>query len=226
VSVTTRVRAAVVAGLTCAGLLASAGTDAMAQSSGQRREALARVIEKINDPDPLMRIANLEEILARGDSTETQLAIKVALSGTDPDMKSVALRGYAATLHDLYLDAKLPADVAARLENADRRDAESVRTGRALATWRQATSDRLHIRLEKLDAKSGKFVAYGMNRLAKTDDRTRGEGQIVGSRMRINVGFWGTSRCTIEVSPSSALALEGTAACDNLPRMNVSMPMF
>jgi hypothetical protein len=221
-----RLLTALATGLMAAALLVGAGGDVGAQDSGSRREALARVIEKINDPDPLMRLANLEAIIARGDPTEVQLAIKATLAGADPDMRSVALRSYAATLRDLFLDARLPAEVEAKLAGADRSDTALLRTAKYVADWRRATSGRLQIRLDKLDLRSGRFTAYGMNRLAKPDERTRGEGQIVGSRMRMDVAFWAAGRCAIELSPTPALVLEGTAACDNVPRMNVSMPMY
>jgi hypothetical protein len=202
------------------------GVPAADAQEDKRREELAKVIDKINDPDPLMRIAALEEILARGNATEVQLAIKAAMNSNDPDLKSVALRGYLASQRDLYLDARLPKEVEAALEQADAKDREAIVTRRAVAEWRQGTGDRVHVRLEKMDLKTGRFVAYGMNRLDKTDERTRGDGHIVGTRVRMSVGIWGVRRCVIELVPTQTLTLDGSATCDNMPRMLLSTQMY
>jgi hypothetical protein len=210
----------------CALIALAAAPQVYGQDSARRREELARVIDKVNDPDPLMRIANLEEIIARGDATEVQLAVKTALASNDAELRGIALRGYAANLRDLYLDTRVPKELEAKLSEADPRDREALQIKQALATWQRTTSNRLHVRIDKIDMKSGRFVAYGMNRLDKPNEQMRGEGQIVGGRMRMDVGFWGAKRCTIELSPAPSLNLEGTAVCEDMPRMLVSMPMY
>jgi len=208
-----------------AGVAFQGSPDARAQEAG-RREELSKVLDRINDPDPLMRIAVLEEVLARGNATEMQLAIKSALSGSDPDLKSLAMRGYAANLRDLYLDSAVAKEVQVVLEEADAKDRDAAAARRAISEWRQATGDRLHVRLEKVDAKTGRFTAYGMNRLNKTDERTAGDGHIVGTRMRMNIGILSLRRCVIELVPTNALMLEGSATCDSMPKMLLSMPMY
>jgi len=208
-----------------AGVAFQGSPDVRAQEA-KRREELGKVLDRINDPDPLLRIAVLEEVLARGNATEVQLAIKSALNGSDPDLKSLAMRGYAANLRDLYLDSSVPKEVQAALEQADDKDRGAAATRSAISEWRQATGDRLHVRLEKMDAKTGRFTAYGMNRLNKPDDRTAGDGHIVGTRLRMSIGILSLRRCVIELAPSSALMLEGSATCDNMPKMLLSMPMY
>ena len=208
------------------GMCAFASCPEANAQEGQRREELAQVIERVNDPDPLLRIAALEDVLARGNATEVQLAIKAALNGSDPDLRSVALRGYAAALRDLYLDSRLPEEVEAALAKANSKDREALAARRAVAEWRQATADRLHVRLDQVDMKTGRFVAYGMNRVNKMDERLAGEGHVVGTRMRMSIGVHGVRRCAIELAPTTALTLEGSATCDNMPRMLLSMPMY
>jgi len=208
-----------------AGVTLLGSPDAGAQEA-KRREELSKVLDRINDPDPLLRIAVLEEVLARGNATEVQLAIKSALNGNDPDLKSLAMRGYAANLRDLYLDSALPEEVQAAIAQSNAKDRDAAAARRAISEWRQATGDRVHVRLEKMDAKTGRFTAYGMNRLSKPDERTAGEGHIVGTRMRMNIGILSLRRCVIELAPTNALMLQGSATCDNMPKMLLSMPMY
>jgi hypothetical protein len=214
----------VVACAMACGVLVAAG-DAAAQQA-QRREALAKVVEGVNDPDPLMRIANLEDILARGNATETQLAIKAAMAGNDPELRSIALRGYMVSTRDLYLDSRPAPEVQRRVEDPDAKEQEIATMRSQIAQWRAVTGDRLHVRLDKLDARTGRFSAYGMNQLDKLDERVRGDGNIVGSRIRMSFAVWNLRRCTVDLAPTSALTLEGSATCDNMPRMLLTMPMF
>jgi hypothetical protein len=211
--------------LAAAAAFALAGGAAFPQE-GKRREELARVIDRINDPDPLMRIAALEEILARGNQTEVQLAIKAALNGSDPDLRSVALRGYIAGVRELYLDVSVPQDVEAALAEAPPKDQSAQQARRAIAEMRKATGGRLQVRLDKVDMKAGRFVTYGMNRLSQPDERVRGEGQVVGTQVRMGVGIYRFRRCAVELSPTPALTLEGSATCDNMPRLQLRTNMY
>lgn len=215
------------AGALCA-LVLSAGV-APAADVTERREALARVVEQINDPDPLMRIAHLEAIVARGNATEIQLAVKATFAGTDADLKAVALRGYLSRVNDLYLDTRPTRELEALLGRDDEKAREVVDARNRTAQWRQATGDRVQVRVSKLDVASGRFSAYGMNRSDKTDERLRGDGQVLGTRVRASFGMVIASRlkrCSIELAPTSALQFEGTVVCDDFPKMLVSAPMF
>ena len=212
------------AGIVLVGL-AAWHASAVAQQA-PRREALAKVIEGVTDPDPLVRLANLEDVIKRGNATEMQLAIKAAMASSDPDLRSVALRGYMAGVRELYLESKPAPDTAARLADPDDNGADIGPLRQNVATWATVTGGRLHVRVEKMDAATGRFSAYGMNRLEKIDDSVRGDGQVIGTRVRMSFAIYGLRRCTVELAPSSALVLEGAAACDNMPRMLLSMPMY
>jgi len=205
--------------------LASWHASAVAQQA-QRREALAKVIEGVTDPDPLLRLAHLEDVIKRGNATEMQLAIKAAMASSDPDLRSVALRGYMVGVRELYLESKPAPDTAARLADPDDKGADMGPLRQNVATWAAVTGGRLHVRLEKMDAATGRFSAYGMNRLDKIDESVRGDGQVTGTRVRMSLAIYGLRRCTVELAPSTALVLEGAATCDNMPRMLLWMAMY
>lgn len=202
------------------------GTGEAQAQAAKRREDLAKVVEQINDPDPLMRIAYLEEVLARGNATEIRLAVKAALGGSDADLKSVALMAYVASLSDLFIDSRISRELEDRLAKGDANDAALTDIRHQLALWQARTGGRLQVRIAKMDTKTGKFNAYGMNELVQPVENYKGEGQVTGTRVRIRTTFINLRLCALDLAATPKLTLEGTATCNDMPPMLLSMPMY
>ncbi|MHA6687644.1 hypothetical protein [Mesorhizobium sp. A556] len=100
---------------------------AVAITTSARADVTARygelqaVIDAINDPDPLMRLAQLEEILQKGNATEVQLAIRTAFEVDDPNVRSLALRAHFASFRTFIVSAELPGEVKNIVDGNDQK---------------------------------------------------------------------------------------------------------
>jgi hypothetical protein len=62
----------------------------------------------LSDPDPNARLSYMEGIVASGDQTKVQAALRIAFHSDDPNMHSLGVRAYIAHFKELdclYIDA-------------------------------------------------------------------------------------------------------------------------
>jgi len=197
-----------------------------AQTSAQRSAELRRVIDKITDPDPLQRVANLEEIVRGGDAVSIQIALKTAFASKDPELRSVALRSYLATVTNLQFEIRDPGEGSEPSKPGTAVQKPVSKPDQQIERLRAVLSRRFLLQIQEVDLKTGKFTVYAMNGLAKPRDDARSEGQVVGTRVRVLLNVYGAGQCAIEASPTSELSLEGTATCRGYPDVRISTEMF
>lgn len=200
-------------------LIAAGGLVCPALADPMERYAeLQAVGDAINDPDPLMRLALLEEIIAKGDATEVQLAIRTAFTIDDPNVRSLALRAHFASFQTVVITAEWPAEIAAALEAG----------GDALVAYKQSNSNHFELMSNlgsaftfqtKYDGDSTEFEVHSLNVQTTIDKRWSGLGSIKGSLVTIQSGTKmndsnASYNCTFELFEYVGFTIKGTSSCD------------
>jgi hypothetical protein len=73
-----------------------------------RASDLRAAIGSFTTPDRELNVANLEAIVTEGDASKSQLAIRMALTGEGPLLRSVATRAYLAATKTIVVETLLP----------------------------------------------------------------------------------------------------------------------
>jgi hypothetical protein len=203
-----------------------------AQSAAERREALAQISEKLNDPDPFMRLAHMEEIVASGRAADTQIAVKMALSSSDPELRSMGLRAYMSSISELRLEMSLPPEVDKAVKDAkgDERTEQKVRrANRGVFSYYNGLSQRLNIGIEDAEFASGRFQVFTKSNLTRRDDRYAGSGSVTGDRVvfdtRVRIGSQ-IRTCSVELGLAEGLSLAGEMSCQSSSPIPLSTRIY
>jgi hypothetical protein len=197
-----------------------------AETAADRREELAQVRERMGDPDPLMRLAYLEELAASQDQTAILLALRYALASDDADLRALATRLYLANTNSLDLKVLTPARLQQLAGDPEERKKLNNRLVSLMA------SGYLRFRIADFDFKTSSFNVFAMDGLNAPNDKYAGPGQVRGATVSFSTKVYGLSsqpRCTITLQPTTDLDLAGEAACETgleHPVIPVGMPMF
>ena len=194
-----------------------------AQSPQQRREELLKVRELINDPDPLMRVANFESIVKSNDALKIQTAVKIAMTSQDSTLRSLALQAYLAATEKVILEVTLPPPLLKQWQAVkdDRTRREMfVRDNRSAYTFAQAEQYNAgRLQFHFVDAQVG--AAKGQVTITRDSggrrDRTV-EYRVLGERIQFSprVLFGGHGvECLVELTGTRDLNLAGTLACSD-----------
>jgi hypothetical protein len=93
---------------------------AQAQSSAERRAAeLAEVATRLNDPDPMLRIAFYEEVLESGDRRMIQMATTIAMRSDDRNLRGLAMLGHLARMQRVDFQLTYPGDLEKQFQRAN-----------------------------------------------------------------------------------------------------------
>lgn len=212
--------------ITLVALALLAGLVHAAETAADRREELAQVRERMGDPDPLMRLAYLEELAASQDQTAILLALRYALASDDAELRAMALRLYVANTKSLDLKV-LPAQELRQLATDPQANKD---VDKRLLTLLAA--GYLRFRVADFNFKDASFKIYAMDGLNAPNDTYAGPGQVRGVTVSFSTkvsGLHRQPRCTISLQPTADLELAGEAACETglqHPTIPVSMPMF
>lgn len=176
---------------------------------------LQAVIDAINDPDPVMRLAQLDEILKKGDATEVQLAIRTAFSVEDPNVRSLALRAHFAGFKTFVITAQLPEDWQKATESTDKDMVEKVSNNYLVRLFRDLgyqfsfeaeypSSDNLEFRVKMLNN-------------SRVSDEYTGSGNIRGGMITVATPFYflsGEKACSFEFTEYEGFTLKGFGSCN------------
>ncbi len=209
--------------LSGAALLATALTVTTAMADPIERYAeLQAVGEAINDPDPLMRLALLEEIIEKGDATEVQLAIRTAFSIDDPNIRSLGLRTHFASFRNLTVTAEYPAEIQAVLDGEKEAEIKAVRDAyKAQFDFMESLGQVFKFSVEYSDPSDLEFAVYSLNRNPQKVESPTGAGNIRGalitlqSAIKLSASYshvW--YRCTFEFSEYVGFTVKGIGSCD------------
>lgn len=196
---------------------------ASAVTPAERREELLKVQELVNDPDPLMRIANFEEIIRSKDAFKVETAIKIAMASQDSNLRGLATRAYFAAFKVVMFDPVLPADLARKWESsagdseALRRLASSNKTLQTVYFLNQHGGGRVRFLFEDVEP------SQNQGKVAFTRDGVKADQRevvyrVLGERVVFtsNISFAGyTPSCDVELRGTKELKLTGKITCQH-----------
>ncbi len=180
---------------------------------------LQAVLDAINDPDPLMRLAQLEEILKKGDATEVQLAIRTAFQVADPNVRSLALRAHFASFRTFIVTAELPEAMQAVLDGKDQEAIKDL-SGNKLYGFLKDQGFQFSLQSEYPSSEALEFQVASRNENPTGDEQKKylGTGNIRGGLINIvtNVkhGYNNSENCSFEFTDYDAFTLVGQATCN------------
>lgn len=207
-----------------------------AQTPQQRREELLKVQELVNDPDPLMRLANFESIVRSNDALKIQTAIRIAMTSRDSSLRSLALQAYLAATRVISLELTIPPALLKQWqsvrEDRARRDL-FIRENRSASTFAEAEQYLAgRVQFLFLDAQVG--AAKGQVAFTRDGARPHGrpvEYRVLGERLQFTDRVWfgglGVD-CLVELTGTRDLTLAGTLSCTH-PRfgpVGLVAPMY
>ena len=214
------------AGLGAVALLAglSGPPSAHSQSSSpsrtpqERREQLAKVQEQLGDPDPLMRLAYMEDIMASGDGLRMQIAMRTAFASDDPDLRAIALRAYLASHKEFTFDVILPPDLQKLVDSATSGTRQELNKRYPFLVTLTNYAYKIHLKVTdyKMEENVGGMVANA------------GEApfSITGDELSMMITLANIGPCYIDFSPTRKQALEGTIACGQWPKLGITTRAF
>lgn len=191
-----------------------AGSPALADETVRYGE-LQGVIDAINDPDPLMRLAQLEEILKKGDATEVQLAIRTAFSVDDPNVRSLALRAHFAGFRTFVVTAELPESVKAILAGNDQSAIKSIRSSYQYSFF-QDIGYQFSFQTEYPSSSELEFKTRFLND-SRPQTEFSGSGNIRGGMVTIVTPAYYRANprsCSLELTRYEGFTLKGTGSCN------------
>ena len=199
------------------GMVASTTSLAYADVNARYGE-LQAVLDAINDPDPLMRLAQLEEILKKGDATEVQLAIRTAFQVADPNVRSLALRAHFASFKTFIVTAELPETMQATLDGKDQEAIKDMSRNELYGFLKdQGFQFSLQSEYPSSEALEFQVVSRNENPSENEQKKYAGAGNIRGGLINIvtNVKHGGFTRnCSFEFTDYDAFTLVGRGTCN------------
>ncbi len=207
----------------CASLISMLSFAALAQSGSMspadRRDQIAKVQEMLADPDPMMRLANMESIVNSGDLLKLQVALRTALSSDDAALRGLAMRAYLATRKEITFDIVLPAPIQKQVDAAqfDQTALQELSRKYDFLRFVLAQSSRFHLT----------FDDYSFNQDVGTLESARKASfSITGDKLSTLVPLIGLGTCYVDFKPTRNLTFEGTMACGPWPKLAISAPIF
>ncbi|MCY0093247.1 hypothetical protein [Hoeflea ulvae] len=181
----------------------------------ERYGELQSVIDAINDPDPLMRLAQLEEILENGNATDIQLAIRTAFSVDDPNVRSLALRAHFAGFRTFVVTAELPESVKEVLDGSDKDAAKKILNG-YLFEFFENVGYQFSFQAEYPSNAELEFKTMLLNNY-RTQNEFTGSGNIRGGMLTITTPIFFNNNnhaCSFEFTEYEGFTLKGLGSCN------------
>jgi hypothetical protein len=202
---------AAVATATALGFAAPVSADPL-----ERYTELQEVIEAVNDPDPLMRLALIEDIIAKGDATEVQLAIRAAFTIDDPNVRSLALRAHFASFRTLLITADWPEEIK-KMVDAGERDQAAKRYSNNFIMM-DTLGGVFSYRTEYAPGDT-EFTVQSLNMIGDGREQNTGFGNIKGSVITLQSGTHiqythTVENCKFEFTDYIGFTVKGVGSCD------------
>jgi hypothetical protein len=193
---------------------------AISQSRGgstARSAEFARIQDLLNDPDANARLAHMEEIVGSTDASRVQIAIRIAASSDDVDLRSLALRAYLASRPTVVFQLELPERLrrlAAASSESEQRQAQAALNAAGLARVLNFERDvggsiALHLRQFGINAVSARAF-FGAPR---SPEQWLGTAIVTADTFVVNAPIQNVGACTLRVAIASTGSLNGEFRC-------------
>lgn len=183
-----------------------------------RRDEIAKVQEMLADPDPLMRLANMEAIVKSGDSLKLQVALRTAFTGDDRELRALALRAYLASRKEITFEVVLPPDVQAAFNAAqsDRGASQTFNHKYPFHAYLTQAASRFQLGFPD--------YAFPQDRGTANSEGRNGSFVITGDRLTTMLWLHNWGSCYVDFMPTQRQAFEGTLACGPWPKLAITAP--
>jgi hypothetical protein len=208
----------------CLSLIPMLSSVALAQSGPsspqERRDQIAKVQEMLADPDPLLRLANMEAIVSSGDALKIMIATRTAFASDDADLRGLAMRAYLATHREITFDVLLPPAIRQQYDTATPGTLKDLNQQYSFLPALRQAAFRIHLKLTE--------YTLGQDNGKVASDNYTSEFTITGEKFstRLLMTYFGVY-CYIDFSSSRRQTLDGTLACEkDWPKLAISAPIF
>jgi hypothetical protein len=170
------------------------------------------------DPDPLMRLTNMESIVKSEDSLKLQAALRTAFAGDDKELRGLALRAYLATRKEITFEVMLPPEVQAAYDTS-RSDPSAERAFKQkypFHTYLTGSANRFQLGFPD--------YAFAQDRGTAYSERRNGSFTITGERLTTMLPLHNWGQCYVDFAPTRRQAFEGTLACGPWPKLAITAP--
>lgn len=185
--------------------------------SGQStKEKLNAVVDGLNDPDPITRLATYEDAMASENTTVKRLALRTALQSNDVDLQALALRS-------AFIDRNI---IAFKLSADD----SSSKGGNGKKNILEHYGNSLPLKIESYDPKTGTINGYCMAGKNRRPGRYKLDGSISGREITIqshcDVSAGNCKHCTTKAQLNESGQLVGTFSCKNGGIVNAQLNLL
>lgn len=203
----------------------TASTAEHSEQSGRlilaQKDDSAEVDKEMTHPDPEVRINYLDKITSQGATRKLERAIKIAMRGTDSDVRAAAFRAYMLTAGTISFEILLSEE-----EKRQVRAFRDDRGGKRPPNYIQAIATQGSKITLKFEGEGNK----NSGKVFPDQGRSRGDQfSIRGERLLFSgITKFGFQRveCEWEIRPTKQLKLIATAACRRWPNLKLETEMY
>lgn len=190
---------------------------ATADAVTSKADALKRLQDQLNDPDPLIRLAAMDAASKSDDPLTRKIAIKTALASSDTDIQTMALLMLVKAKDGLVVEFALQPDFQKAYDDANAKGDDQVKAfkdkNEHYLNFAGGLSGGLTFKIEKIDEANAVFTGT----IAENKDLTY-RGEIVAGTVRLKseIRSGGLSPdCMIDLKVSGEELLGETTCSDN-----------
>lgn len=165
------------------------------------KDKLNALVDGLNDPDPIVRIATFEDAIKLDDATVKRIALRTALQSKDSDLRALALRG-----------ALVSRNLIAFTLSAENEKEPDPKKQEFLTKY----SKNIAIQIEKYDFKTGELTGFCMANQSSPHTSYSVSGNISGDNLSLKSSCNISSpynNCTLMAKLTDSGHLKGKFYC-------------
>lgn len=209
--------------------LLCASAPAVAETAEERAASLKQWRTNCADPDPVLRLAYMDQAIATEDTSILRICLREALESDDADVRNLGLRAAVASMERIVFETRMPLQLEAELAAAkgqDRRIAE-LNSSR-IADVYQRVKTGMAFQIEGANSSMTSSVWHSLVGLTEPNNKYSGSATIVGSKLswQGNIRFSVAYNCVLSVSLVPGSRLDGELMCQDFWPIPVSAPLL
>ena len=181
------------------------------------REKLNALVDGLNDPDSIIRLATFEDAINSGDATLKRFALRTGMQSQDSDLRAMALRGAFVGLNLIAFKISENDELAAALAatSNDKKSLAKVKKDHKHSLALLFNYSVLPVQIEKYDFSTGNLGGFCLSNLKEKSEEYKVMGTVSGDEISLQVSckVANYGNCTIKADMNSEGKLEGTIGC-------------